>query len=98
MDFQFHLIRSNAREHQAKNLRCKAFAIDGLIDANSINVVKEHALKCMTLAGVWSLRIRNAQEGCQWIPFGPFDTRSPDQIPALPKTENLKPKTGASRQ
>lgn len=95
--FLFELHRSQKKEDQVVNLRCSSFMIKGEIDANSINAVKDYALRMMVLPGVWDLMVRNAEPSCEWKDAGRFDTRAPDQVPTVPKNSQRKPKVGAKR-
>jgi hypothetical protein len=81
MRFRFAAKRSADPQHRAVNIRCSVCKISGEIDANSINEVKQHAIRLLVMPGIYTLKIRNADEGCKWFHFGPLDTRSPSQIP-----------------
>lgn len=97
--FLFELHRSQKKEDQAIGLRCASFMVKGEIDANSINAVKDYALRMMVLPGVWDLMVRNAEPSCEWKDAGRFDTRSPNLVPPVPKTamKDRRPKTGTRR-
>jgi hypothetical protein len=97
MKFLFRLERSSSRTHQVPGLKCKSFIVAGEMDANSIYAVRDKTLRMAAIPGVYDLLIRNAAAQHEWRAFGPFDTRSPDQLPARPKTSNRKPKTGANQ-
>lgn len=97
MKFQFEAVRSTEQPHQAIGIRCSFCSIGGEIDGPSINAVYGVVQKLLVVPGVWHVKIKNSQPECEWRPFVPIDTRTPEQIAPSPKTANRKPQTGAKR-
>ena len=81
MKFQFEAVRSTEKAQQAVGFRCSHCVIGGEIDANSVNAVYGVVQKLLVVPGVWHVKIKNSQPECEWRPFVPIDTRTPEQIP-----------------
>jgi hypothetical protein len=79
--FMFEATRSNEKAHQAVGIRCSMCVLGGEIDGPSVNAVYAIVQKLLVVPGVWHVQIRNADPDCQWKPFVPIDTRTPEQIP-----------------
>ncbi len=75
--FEYSFHRSNAEASAAAGVKCSVYSVEGRMPFNSINAVKEFCTKLMTIAGVYSLKIRNTEPGCEWKHFE-IDTRNPE--------------------
>jgi len=76
--FRYEFHTCNADASQAPGIKCYVFAVDGESPFHSINAVKEFCIRLMVIPGVYSLRIRNTEPGCEWKTFPPIDTRNPE--------------------
>lgn len=75
--FRYEFHRCNAEASQAPGIRCSVYSVEGEMPFHSINAVKDFCIRLMSIPGVYSLRIRNTEPGCEWKSFGPIDTRNP---------------------
>lgn len=76
--FEYYIERSSADDCQVDGIICHWYSAQGYMRANSITVVRMFCAKLMGIPGVYRVAIRNTAPDCDWIEFGPIDTRNPE--------------------